>query len=383
VTGDTRFPLLWICGPAGVGKSTVSWQLYTELDGAGVPVAFADSDQLCMCYPAPPGDPDRQDLRAANVGSMIQNYRSGGARCMIVNGVLGPAGLRPGLLPDADVTICRLRADSDSVERRFTARHGQQDDLDQQLREIRAEIRLMDESSFAGVCVDTTGVPAAAVGALVRAACADWPGFTGRLARAPGECRVQRAPAPGGQLALITGPPGVGKSTVGFRFYLRCLSAGLTTGYVDLSQIGFVRPAGASDPGSQHLIARNLAAMWANFQAAGASHLVASGLITGPADLERYAAELPGTHLTLIQLQASGAEHRMRIMSRGGGGSWPEPGDRLRGQSADFLANVADQAVQAAKASDLPASGGVTIDTTSLSPDESASLIREAVGWPE
>jgi len=285
----------------------VSWQLYTELADAGVPVAFADSDQLCMCYPAPPGDPDRQDLRAANVGWMIQNYRSAGARCLIVNGVLGPAGLRPGLLPDADVTICRLRADSDSVERRFRARHGQQDDLDQQLREIRAEIRLMDESSLGGVCVDTTDVPPAAVGAMVRAACADWPGFTGRLARPPGECRVQPAPAPGGRLALVTGPAGV----------------------------------------------------------------------------QRYAAELPGTHLTMIQLQASGAEHRMRIMSRGGGGSWPEPGDRLRGRPAEFLAEVADQAVQAANVSDLPAAGGVTIDTTSLSPDESASLIREAVGWPK
>jgi adenylylsulfate kinase-like enzyme len=31
VTGvavDARVPVLWICGPAGVGKSTVSWQLY-------------------------------------------------------------------------------------------------------------------------------------------------------------------------------------------------------------------------------------------------------------------------------------------------------------------------------------------------------------------
>lgn len=55
VTGR-RVPVLWITGPAGVGKSTVSWQLFTELTGSGTRAAFADADQLCMCYPAPPDD---------------------------------------------------------------------------------------------------------------------------------------------------------------------------------------------------------------------------------------------------------------------------------------------------------------------------------------
>ncbi|HEV2253656.1 MAG TPA: ATP-binding protein [Streptosporangiaceae bacterium] len=52
-------PVLWITGPAGVGKSTVSWQLFTELAGSGTRTAFADADQLCMCYPAAPDDPGR------------------------------------------------------------------------------------------------------------------------------------------------------------------------------------------------------------------------------------------------------------------------------------------------------------------------------------
>jgi hypothetical protein len=41
---------------------------------------------------------------------VISGFRAAGARCVIVNGVLDPAGLETGLLPDADVTICRLRA---------------------------------------------------------------------------------------------------------------------------------------------------------------------------------------------------------------------------------------------------------------------------------
>jgi hypothetical protein len=71
-----------------------------------------------------------------------------------------------------------------------------------------------------------------------------------------------------------------------------------------------------------------------------------------------------------------------RIMSRGAGGSWPEPGDRLRGRSAGFLTHAADQAVQAAEALDRSDTERLTVDTTSLSPDESASMIGDAIGWP-
>ena len=164
----------------------------------------------------------------------------------------------------------------------------------------------------------------------------------------------------------------MGKSTIGFRFYLRCLSAGLTTGYVDLSQIGFLRPCAEGDPGCQRLKARNLAAVWRNYRAAGVTHLVATGIIASQADLQLYAAELPGTDAALIRLQADSGELRRRIMSRGAGGSWPEPGDRLRGQPAEFLTWIADQAVQAAEARDRPDAGGAGgVDTTGRSPDES------------
>jgi predicted ABC-type ATPase len=378
----TRVPVLWICGPAGVGKSTASWRLYTELASSGVRVAFADSDQLCMCYPAPAGDPGRQHVKALNAGSMISNFCRAGAQCVIVNGVLGPAGLETGLLPDARVTICRLRASADEVERRFIVRDGRRPGTEELLQEIRDENRLMDESSFADACVDTTGVPAGDVPGLVRAACEDWPGFTGRLAEAAGQVSARPGPAIGGRVALITGPAGVGKSTIGFRLYMKCLSAGLTAGYVDLRQIGFLQPPAKDDPGNQRLKARNLAAIWRNYRAAGATHLVATGMIASQADLRLWTGELPGTDIALTRLRARSGELRRRIMSRGAGGSWPEPGDRLRGQSAEFLAGVADQAVQAAEALDRSDVGGVAVDTTSLSPDESAGMIRDSNGWP-
>ena len=379
---EAAIPVLWLCGPPGVGKSTASWQLYTELADSGVPVAFADTDQLRMCYPAPAGDPGRQHVMTLNAAAVISNFRSAGARCVIVNGALGPAGLATGLLPEARVTLCRLRASAGEVERRFTARRGRRDGIDELLREVRDEIRLMDASSFADACVDTTGIAAVDVPRLVRAACDDWPGFTGRLEEAGGRVPVQPGPAAGGRVALITGPSGVGKSTTGFCFYLKCLGAGLTAGYVDLAQVGFLRPATAADPGGHRLKARNLAAIWRNYRAVGATHLVVTGTITSGADLRLYTDELQGAGVAHIRLRAGGAELRRRIMTRGAGGSWPEPGDRLRGQPAEFLAGAVRQAVQAAEALDQSDVGGLAIDTTGLSPDESASMIRQAAGWP-
>jgi len=387
-----RLPVLWLCGPAGVGKSAVSWRLFTELAATGIRAGFADTDQFCMCYPAPPGDPDRSHLKALNVGSVIPSFRMAGARCLIANGVLDPAGLQTELLPGADVTICRLRARGEEVERRLIGKHGgEAARLDDWLRQTRHEVRLMDQSSFADALVDTTGMPSADVAAAVRAACQDWPGFTGDLADAadladppePATCSPDQNHRPvGGQVLLITGPTGVGKSTIGFPCYLSCLEAGLTAGYLDLDQLSFLRPGDPRDPGNHRLKARNLAAIWRNYRAAGATHLVAVGPMTSEADVRLYEDALPGAAVTLARLRADPDDLRLRVAARGTGGSWPQPGDPLAGQPAEFLASVADQAVRDGCALDRSGLGALTIDTTGRAVAESAALLSSAAGWP-
>ena len=84
-----------------------------------------------------------------------------------------------------------------------------------------------------------------------------------------------------GTILLICGHRGVGKSTIGFHLYLRYLREGFTAGYVDLDQIAFVRP-GPDDYSDHHrLKAAKLAAMWRTYQAARATHLMATGLAAG------------------------------------------------------------------------------------------------------
>jgi len=383
-------PVLWITGPPGVGKSTVSWQLFTDLAASGTRTAFADADQLCMCYPASPDDPGRDVIRARSAGVLIRNFQYAGARRVIINGCVNPGlGVRRDLLEQGTVLVCRLRAGHDDLVRRFSGRHPRIDgDLTDLLREARDEADRMDASAFADVRVDTTGVPAGEVARLVRDRCRDWPGFDLRpgvahegLADSGGPA-VSQASGSGGRILLLCGPAGVGKSTIGFRLYQRCLRAGLTAGYLDLDQIGFLRPRPDGDPHGHRLKARNLAGIWPVYRAAGASQLVMTGPVESQAALGVYQAALPGVVITACRLHAGPEELSRRIMTRGEGGSWPQPGDPLRGQPGSYLSRFASQA--AAHAQDLEHAGldARRVDTTGRTVGEAADLIAAATGWP-
>jgi hypothetical protein len=262
--------------------------------------------------------------------------------------------------------------------------------LEELLQAVRDEAARMDASSFADACVDTGGVPAAQVAELVRSSCRDWPGFNETAQRpraaaprpdasASGESTTSRAAGgAGGSILLICGPAGVGKSTIGFQLYLKYLQAGRTAGYIDLDQIGFLSPAADDDPGHHRLKARNLAAIWRNYHAAGATHLIATGPVENEAALRAYVEALPAATVTLCRLHAGRAELTRRIMSRGEGGSWPQPGDPLRGQPAGYLAGVADQAVAAAEALERAEVGAIRIDTDGRTVAEAADLIAAA-----
>ena len=58
-------PVLWLCGPAGVGKTNF--------------------------YPDPAADPGRYRMQAGNLGAVVAAFQAAGARCVVVSGVVDPA----------------------------------------------------------------------------------------------------------------------------------------------------------------------------------------------------------------------------------------------------------------------------------------------------
>ena len=113
-------PVLWICGPSGVGKTAVGWEIHSELLRDGVEAAFVDIDQLGMCYPEPESDPGRYRMKGRNAGAVVTNFRAAGARCVVISGVIDPIhGVPIEEFPNATLTVCWLAARPDEIRHRF------------------------------------------------------------------------------------------------------------------------------------------------------------------------------------------------------------------------------------------------------------------------
>jgi len=153
-------PVLWLCGPPGVGKTTVGWEIFSQLTRDGIEAGYVDIDQLGMFYPEPPGDPGRHRIKARNLGAVVTSFRAAGARCIIVSGVVDPVqGAHADQIPQAALTVCRLRAGQDVLRQRFLGRGGQAESV----RDVLRESVVLDGSDFADVCVDASARPVAEV----------------------------------------------------------------------------------------------------------------------------------------------------------------------------------------------------------------------------
>jgi hypothetical protein len=343
--GRQRLSVLWLCGPPGAGKSAVGWALYVA-----------------------------------------------GCDAVIVSGDVGPSpGISSGTVLGAALTICRLRASPAELRRRLASRREGPDFVAAAL----CQAEELDRASFADAYADTDGLTVAEVARLVRERCRGWPperaaGAAADEAAPPpervagaGAGEAGPAPAAGadGDVLLVCGATGVGKSAAGFDVFLRQLRDAGAAAYIDLDQIGFMSPVPADDPGGHRLKARNLADLWRAYHAAGARRLV----LTGPVPDERaaagYAGALPAARVTVCRLHAGPAELARRISHRGQGLSWPQPGDPLIAQPEAQLRLVAAQSAAEAAALERSGLGDLRIDTDGETAAGVAGLVARRVGW--
>jgi hypothetical protein len=137
---------------------------------------------------------------------------------------------------------------------------------------------------------------------------------------------------------LVTGPVGVGKSTVAGEAARLLRDAGVPHALVDLARIGACWPAPADDPWNERLTHRNLACMWSNFHTAGADRLILARVLEHRSLLRPIVEAVPGAAVTVVRLQAPLVLLRTRIRAREAG----DPGWFL--EAAVHTAQVLEQA---------------------------------------
>ncbi len=124
--------ILLLTGPAGVGKSTLSWEVSALLSAADLPHATVETDELDRIFPLPTSDqldrlrPSMTDISEANLAGIWQNYAALGCEHLIMTGVMTSLDdARSWIIraiPAATFTVVRLRAENDTLLDRLRQR---------------------------------------------------------------------------------------------------------------------------------------------------------------------------------------------------------------------------------------------------------------------
>jgi hypothetical protein len=129
-----------------------------------------------------------------------------------------------------------------------------------------------------------------------------------------------RAPVP---VLLITGPVGVGKTTVAFEVSEQLEARGIAHAYID-ADVVYLYPTPADPAMASTLDERNLGALWSNLRAAGAPRLLLTRVLQERAHLETIRRAVSGAEIVVVRLEAPYAEVEARIRRRelGSGVEW-------------------------------------------------------------
>lgn len=118
---------------------------------------------------------------------------------------------------------------------------------------------------------------------------------------------------------IITGPVGVGKSSIAEAASALLVSAAVPHGAVDLDWLysGYWELV----PDSIGMAVRNLEAVWSNYREAGATHLIISGVVEAADHVDRYRNAAHLESMTVCRLTASPKTIEARLRCRNSGDS--------------------------------------------------------------
>lgn len=122
-TGAGRAVL--ICGPTGVGKSTVGFRLFGKLQADGRTAAYLDLQQLGFLADLPGDAPGSHEVVAGCVADLWEQYRAVGAQDLVVTGKVEQAAdveRYRDALGATSLVVCRLRTSQEALRDRILAR---------------------------------------------------------------------------------------------------------------------------------------------------------------------------------------------------------------------------------------------------------------------
>lgn len=167
--------VLLIGGRAGVGKTTVGWEVSARLRAAQVAHAVIDGDFMGQVHPAPEGDPHRAAIGERNLTAVWRNYAELGYRRLVYVNTVSVLDEATGMFLRAmgdSVRIVRvlLTATDETTEGRLRGRELGSE-LESELRGSRRRARSLDAGAPAGTLrVVTDGRSVTEVAAEVTAA---------------------------------------------------------------------------------------------------------------------------------------------------------------------------------------------------------------------
>ncbi|GGC81264.1 AAA family ATPase [Chelatococcus reniformis] len=163
----TAVHIALITGPAGVGKSTLCWELGAQLAAGGIAHAAIETDELDRVHPRPRAEdldrisPGVRDVSQINLAALWSTYRALGHCRLIMSGVMLHLGFDrrwiQAAIPEAEISVVRLRASEPTLLERLDQREigsGLDDQVERTLRQAR---RMASEDTDGLIVVPTDG----------------------------------------------------------------------------------------------------------------------------------------------------------------------------------------------------------------------------------
>ncbi|QWB25321.1 MULTISPECIES: AAA family ATPase [Streptomyces] len=143
--------LLLIGGRAGVGKTTVAWEVAAQLRAADISHAIIEGDFMGQIHPPPQHDPHLSAITERNLTAIWTNYAQLGCHRLIYTNTLSilpetAPTFHRALGPDVHITRVLLTATDTTTHQRLTARELGSE-LNKELQSSARKARLLEERS--------------------------------------------------------------------------------------------------------------------------------------------------------------------------------------------------------------------------------------------